>query len=160
MKLEWTILVIVWILTFSLFFFIPRNKFRLAQVVILFKQLITWFIGLVVVELGWIEYPVRCFASVNRSSFTFEFLSYPVVCGLFNSHYPTDKSLIFKMLYFSSYCTFLTVVEVFIEKYTELITYVHWSWYWTWITLFSTFFLSRKFSKWYFSINMPSREEA
>nr|WP_223192238.1 CBO0543 family protein [Paenibacillus sedimenti] len=79
MKVEWTILVIVWITAFSLFFFIPRKTFRLAQVAILFKQFLTWVIGLVVVELGWIEYPVREFASVNRSSFTFEYLAYPII---------------------------------------------------------------------------------
>ncbi|MFC5653730.1 CBO0543 family protein [Paenibacillus solisilvae] len=45
----------------------PRNQFRLAQVAILFKQVITWLFGLFVVELGWIEYPVRELESVNRT---------------------------------------------------------------------------------------------
>ncbi|MFE5321754.1 CBO0543 family protein [Paenibacillus sp. NPDC056579] len=152
MKLEWTILVIVWMLTFSLFFFIPHRKFRLAQAAILFKQMITWIIGQVVVELGLLEYPVRCFASVHRSSFTFEFLSYPVICGLFNARYPAERSLWFKLFYFCSYCTAITVIEVLIEKYTELITYIHWSWYWTWITLLITFGMSRIFCKWFFSL--------
>jgi hypothetical protein len=155
MKVEWTILVAVWIATFSLFFFIPRKNFRLAQVAILFKQVITWLIGLVVVELGWIEYPVRCFASVNRSSFTFEFLAYPVICGLFNARYPENRSLFFKLLYYGSFCTAITVVEVLIEIYTNLIKYIHWSWYWTWVTLFITFFMSRTFCKWFFSVEAP-----
>ncbi len=159
MKLDWTILIAVWIMTFSLFFFIPRKKFRLAQAAILIKQAITWLIGLVVVELGWIEYPVRCFSSVNRSSFTFEFLTYPVVCGLFNARYPENRSLLFKLFYYSSYCTILTVVEVLIEKNTGLIKYIHWSWYWTWITLLVTFFMSRTFCKWFFSISVPTGEK-
>jgi hypothetical protein len=159
MKLEWTVLIIVWIISFSLFFFIPRHKFRLAQVAILFKQMITWLIGLIVVQLGWIEYPVRCFASVNRSSFTFEYLAYPIICGLFNTRYPENRSLYFKIFYYSSYCTILSVVEVFIEKYTELITYIHWSWYWTWITLLITFFMSRTFCKWFFSISVQKSEK-
>jgi hypothetical protein len=152
MSKEWMILVAVWVTAFSMFFFIPRNSFRLAQVAILFKQLITWIIGLVVVELGLIEYPVREFASENRSSFTFEYLAYPIVCGLFNSRYPENRSLRFKLLYYCSYCSVLTVIELLIEKNTDLIRYLHWTWYWTWITLFVTFFMSRNFCKWYFSL--------
>jgi hypothetical protein len=158
MTVEWTILILVWITTFSLFFFVPRQKFRLAQVAILFKQMITWLLGLVVVELGLIEYPVRLFAAVNRSSFTFEFWAYPVVCGLFNARYPEKRSLLFKLFYYSSYCTVMTVVEVLIEKNTDLIKYIHWSWFWTWITLFVTFYMSRTFCKWFFSLRAPKDE--
>ncbi|WP_372660709.1 CBO0543 family protein [Cohnella sp.] len=156
MKVEWTILVAVWITAFSLFFFVPRQKIRLALVAYLFKQMLTWMVGLIVVELGWIEYPVRCFATVNRSSFTFEYLAYPIICGLFNARYPENRSLLFKLFYYSSYCTVITVVEVLIEKNTDLINYIHWSWYWTWITLFITFFMSRTFCKWFFSINVKN----
>lgn len=151
MKMEWIILVAVWIATLGLFFFIPRRTFRLAQAAILFKQLITWLIGLVVVQLGWIEYPVREFASVNRSSFTFEFSAYPVICGLFNARYPENRNLWIKLFYYCSFCTVITVVEVLIEENTKLIKYVHWAWYWTWITLLITFFMSRNFCKWFFS---------
>ncbi|WP_199614807.1 CBO0543 family protein [Paenibacillus alkalitolerans] len=158
MKMESMILVSVWITAFSLFFFIPRKKFRLAQTALLFKQMLTWIIGLVVVELGWIEYPVREFASVIRSSFTFEYLAYPIICGLFNARYPENRSLLFKLFYYSSYCTVITVVELLIEINTNLVNYIHWSWYWTWITLFITFFMSRKFSKWFFSISVPKGE--
>jgi hypothetical protein len=49
--------------------FIPKNRIRLAIFALLCKQVITFFIGLVVVELGLLEYPVRCFESVNRTSF-------------------------------------------------------------------------------------------
>ncbi len=159
MKLELMLESAVWITSFSLFLFIPRKKFRLAQVAILFKQVLTWLIGLVVVEFGLIEYPIRFFASVNRSSFTFEYLAYPVVCGLFNARYPENRSLFFKLFYFSSYCTLITVTEVLIEINTELITYIHWSWYWTWITLFVTFFISRTFCKWFFSVCVPKGEK-
>lgn len=157
MNKEWIILATVWITAFSLFFFVPRHAFRLAQLALLFKQLLTWVIGLVVVELGWIEYPVREFASENRSSFTFEYLAYPIVCGLFNARYPENRSWRFKLFYYFSYCSVITAVELLIEKNTDLIRYIHWNWYWTWITLFVTFFMSRNFCKWFFSISkMPN----
>ncbi|WP_231507700.1 CBO0543 family protein [Bacillus sp. UNC41MFS5] len=68
MKIEWWILLSVYAVATCILFFIPKNKIRLAVVAFLFKQVITFLIGLLVVEFGLIEYPVRSFASVNRTS--------------------------------------------------------------------------------------------
>lgn len=150
MKLEWYIIIFVWISTIGLFFIIPKDKRRIALVAFLFKQLITWFIGLIVVEYHLLSYPIRCFADVNRSSFTFEYFVYPVVCGVFNAFYPNSRPLAFKVFYYFAYCTSLTIPEALLEKYTRLIYYIHWTWYWTWITLFLTFFMTRWFCIWFF----------
>lgn len=150
MNLEWIILYVVWFLTFCLIFIIPKKKRRLAFAAFLFKQVITWILGLIVVEKGLIVYPVRCFASVNRTSFTYEFLAFPVVCGVFNAYYPHSRGKMAKFFYFASYCTFFTIIEAIIEAYTDLVEYIHWNWFWTWTTLFITFLLSRWFCVWFF----------
>ncbi|WP_413309838.1 CBO0543 family protein [Bacillus sp. 1P10SD] len=77
--------------------------------------------GLVVVEYGLLTYPIRLFADVNRSSFTYEFYVYPAVCAIFNVFYPYARSKLIQFLYYCAYCTVLTVPEIFLEKYTELI---------------------------------------
>ncbi|MFP5114115.1 CBO0543 family protein [Bacillaceae bacterium C204] len=150
MKREYWILLIVWVLAVALLFTIPKNKLRLAVTAFFFTQAITWIIGSLVVEYGLITYPVRCFADANRSSFTYEFFVYPVVAAVFNVFYPYSRSMFIKFLYFSAYCTALTIPEVFIEKYTDLIEYYHWTWYWTWTSLFLTFMLTRGFCVWFF----------
>ncbi|MEH7307572.1 CBO0543 family protein [Neobacillus drentensis] len=150
MKLEWWILLAVWVLTLGLLLIIPKNKIRLAVTAFLFTQAITWILGLIVVEYGLITYPVRLFADVNRASFTYEFFVYPAVAGIFNVFYPYTQSMFIKFLYFASYCTALTVPEIFIEKYTDLIEYLHWTWYCTWISLFLTFMVTRGFSVWFY----------
>ncbi|CAM3832752.1 CBO0543 family protein [Marinicrinis lubricantis] len=150
MRIEWIILCIVWIVTAGLLFTIPKNKRRVALVAFLFKQAITWVIGLAVVQYGFITYPVRLFAEVNHASFTYEFFVYPAICGIFNAFYPNSKSAIYKIVYYSMYCTVLTIPEVWLEKHTELIKYKHWNGYVTWISLFITFFMSRWFCKWFF----------
>lgn len=150
MRLEWWILLGVWILTIGLLFLIPKNKIRLAVTAFLFNQAITWIFGLLVVEYGLLSYPVRLFADVNRASFTYEFFAYPSVSAIFNVFYPQTNSMIKKFLYYSTYCTALTVPEVLIEKYTDLLEYHQWTWYWTWITLFLTFLITRWFCMWFF----------
>lgn len=152
MKLDKVILILVWLITIGLLFFIPKAKRRLAIVAFLFKELITWPTGLLVVQFGLITYPVRLFfTKINETSFTYEFFVYPVMCSLFNAFYPTYRSKLYKCFYYCAYCTGLTIPEFFIERYTHLIHYIHWSWYWTWITLLLTFAITRSFCVWFFN---------
>ncbi|MEH7385993.1 CBO0543 family protein [Bacillus sp. JJ1521] len=151
MRIEWWILLAVYIIAIGILFLIPKNKIRLAVVAFLFKQVITIFTGLLVVELGLLEYPIRLFPTVNRASFTFEYFAFPVVCALFNVRFPNNRRTLIQLGYYVAFCTVLTIAEIFIEKYTELITYIHWGWYTTWISLFLTFYLTRLFCKWFFA---------
>jgi len=154
------ILVAVWVATIiMLILFIPKNKIREAQLIFLFKQSITWLVGLLVVELRLIEYPVRLFKYANKTSFTFEYFIYPAISTVFNINYPVGKSNIRKFMHYFSYCTAMTVLEVLCVKYTNIIVYLHWTWYVTWITLFITFFISRKYYLWFFSYNKYTEGE-
>ena len=153
MSKEVLILLFSWIIvSLMLLIFTPKNKIREAFLIFFFKQLITWFIGLVVVQYGLIEYPVRSFPNATKTSFDFEYFFYPATCVIFNLHFPEQKSNIRKFMHFFYFCSVMTVIEAIVEKYSNVITYIHWTWYITWITLYITFFLSRKFYLWYFSI--------
>lgn len=149
MRLEWWIILAVWLISLGLLLLIPRQKVRTAATAFLFKQFITWILGLVVVEYGLITYPVRLFAGENRSSFTYEFFVYPTVCALFNVYYPYAKSRWIQFLYYCGYCTILAVPEIFLEKYTDVIKFHHWAWYLSWISLFITFAMTRRFCVWF-----------
>lgn len=145
------ILYIVWITTIlSLFFFIPKDKMRLALVSILFKQVITWPVGLFFVDIGWIQYPIRFFENANQTSFTFEYFFFPVICAYFNIYFPTGKRLLVRATYYILFCSILTFAELLLLHYTELIRYIYWNAYFTWLGLFITLFLSRKFCLWFF----------
>ncbi|WP_420490870.1 CBO0543 family protein [Neobacillus drentensis] len=52
-----------------------------------------------------------------------------------------------------AFSTGLTIPEVIIEKYTNLISYINWKWYYTWASVYATLFLAWKFYKWYFKLN-------
>ena len=151
MNREYTIIAIAWIITIvSLVKFVPKAKIREAELAFLFNQVITWVVGLAVVEFGLLEYPVRLFPNATKSSFTFEYFIYPSICAIFNVNYPEDKRTFGQFMYYFYFCTTMTVIEVIIERYTTVLTYIHWTWYITWITLFITFYMTRKYYVWFF----------
>ncbi len=127
----------------------PRDKIREASVVFMFKQLLTWFFGLLVAQYGLIEYPVREFSHATRSSFSFEFFIYPAICVVFNMRFPDNKSILRKISWYLFFPSWMTAIEKLIEDRTRLIDYIHWEWYWTWITLLITFWMSRTFYLWF-----------
>jgi hypothetical protein len=153
MSKDTIIIICGWLITVVLLLlFVPKVKIRQALVVFMFKQMITWLVGLIVVELRLIEYPVRSFVYACKSSFDFEYFIYPSFCVLFNLHYPEGKGFIRRLLHYIYYCSALTSVEVVVEKYTEILKYNNWTWYITFITFFLTFFASRQYYKWFFKI--------
>ena len=106
--------------------------------------------GLSVVEFKLIEYPSK--ASIpyaSKTSFAFEYFIYPCICAIFNVHYPIKKNTFGEFMYYFYYCTSMTVLEIFVEKYTNILKYIHWTWYITWITLYMTFYCTRKFYLWF-----------
>ena len=146
----------VWvIMIIALFLFVPKNKLREALVVYTFTLFLGFFIGLFIVQMKWIEYPARIlFRYADKTEFTFEFLLYPAICVLFILHYPWKKNYITQLGYFVAYSSIMTLFEVLIEHYTQLIHYIKWTWYWKWVTIFLTFYLSRLFYVWLFRIKV------
>ncbi|WP_134705211.1 CBO0543 family protein [Ammoniphilus sp. YIM 78166] len=151
MSLESIIEVTSWVvMVILLLIFVPKTKFRDAQVIFLFHQTMTWFLGILVVELRWLEYPVRFLAFAIRTSFTFEFFVFPALAILFILKYPVAKGRLGRITYAVAFTTILTIFEVVLEKYTDLIEYHEWTWYWTWIAILVTFYVSRKYYNWFF----------
>jgi hypothetical protein len=152
------ILYIVYACTFISLAFIPKDKWREASIAFSFQQFVTWTLGLVVVEFHWIEYPVRELAKVNGSSFLFEFLVYPIIGIFFCLYYPLRSTNWKKVLYISAFTTGITIPEVIIEKYTNLIKYIHWDWYVTSASVYATLYLLWVFYRWYLKLPNNNNE--
>jgi hypothetical protein len=150
---EIIILLIAWILTIvMLILFVPKNRIREAIVIFFFKHTITWLVGLTVVQLKLIEYPVREFSYASKASFSFEYFIDPALCVIFNLYYPEGKSPIKQLMYYFYFITPMTVLELVCEKYTNIIKYIHWTWYITFITLMVHAYISRMFYRWFFRV--------
>jgi hypothetical protein len=136
MLIEWIVIISAWLVTILLLIlFTPRDKIREAHVLFMFKQVLTWLTGLLVVEFGLIEYPVREFHIATATSFSFEYFIYPAVCIVFVLRFPKHKTVWHKIGWFALFPTAITIGEVLIERYTNLIKYINWTWYWTWLSL-------------------------
>ncbi|TXK76094.1 CBO0543 family protein [Paenibacillus sp. N3.4] len=146
---ERIILIAVWVIAIAAFFFIPKRHRREAQVIFLFQQFLSWILGLIVVQNGWLQYPVRELHE-NRTSFTFEFMGYPIIAVYMNLYYPVKKSAWVRFLYMMAYPAAITVIEVMIEVHTELIEYMTWTWYWSFLSIWATLYISFLFYRWFF----------
>lgn len=149
------ILAAVLISALLLILTVSKDKLREATAIFFFKQTMTWSFGLLVAEWGLIEYPVRELVRASASSFSFEYFIYPSVCVVFNLKYP--EMMVRKILWILGFPTILTITEVVIERKTELINYVHWTWYWSWIAFFITFMISRAYYHWFFNKQQRNR---
>ncbi|WP_197025131.1 CBO0543 family protein [Paucisalibacillus sp. EB02] len=151
-RLEKTVELSAWgVMALLLIKFVPKNRIREAQVAFLFKQLITWLFGLLVVEKNLISYPYRLFFKKTiKSSFTFEYFVYPGLCALFNLYYPEKRNYFIKLLYYFFHSGVITTLEVILLKYTNLIKYKKWTWYWSIMTMWFTNYLSHIYFKWFF----------
>ena len=156
MSIERIVLIAVWSITiFGILLLTPRNRIREAWMIFLFKQFQTWLFGLLVVEFGLIVYPVREFPIASGTSFSFEYFIYPAVCIVFILHYPAQKSWLHRVGWYVFFPTWMTILEVLIERYTLLIRYVDWAWYWSWTTFVITFYFSRLFYLWFVKKGVP-----
>jgi len=154
MNRDYILILIECIVTIGLLIrFVPKNKIRHANVIFLFKFLLSWILSILVSEFRLIDYPIRPFPYAHKTSFTFESLVYPALCVIFNIHFPKEKSYFKRFMYYFYYCSAITILEVLTERYTDIIKYVHWTWYVTWITLFITFHISRAYYLWFFKLN-------
>lgn len=151
-KKEKTIEISSWVAMFFLLVkFVPKNRMREAMVAFLFKQAVTWFLGLLIVEKNMIKYPVRTFFKKSiKSSFTFEYFVLPGLNALFNLHYPEKKNVMSKVLYYFGFTSSITLLEMIALKYTKLIQYKKWTWYWSFLSIWVTYYIGRCYQRWFF----------
>ena len=150
-KKEYTILISSWLIGIVLLItYIPRNKVKQSTVGFLFHQVLTWLFGLLVVEKGLIKYPVRLFKKAHKTSFTFEYFVFPALSALFNVRFPEKVNWFYKAVYYFCYPTIITLLEVYAEKRTKLIEYIKWNSIYSFITMFLSFYVSRRFYLWFF----------
>lgn len=153
--IERTILVIEISICFLFILRIPKNKRKEASFIFLFAQLPAWILGLVVAEWDLIEYPVRLFPKANHTSITFEYVTLPVMCILFNFYYPEGKSITKKLAYYVTTMGAFTLAEFLVQKYTQLLKYQGWHWYDTFISMMVFIYLVRVTYKWFYRIKKP-----
>lgn len=131
--------IILWsllIIGIALFFYSLRKPpIKDLILIFLLTSYFSIILGVLVVEEKMIEYPINFLRNYFSSSLLYEYLLLPVVSIYFYkaTYYSRYPSIFLKC---ALYTSALTIVEVFLEKYTDLIEYHTWTWIYTFISIF------------------------
>lgn len=128
----WSLLIIGITLLFS-----SLRKPPIKNWILIFSlsSIFSTFFGVLVVEEKMLEYPVRFLSTYFSSSLLYEYLLFPVVCIYFyqTTYRSRYLNIVLQCIF---YTTALTIIEFFIERYTELIKYHTWTWEYTFLSTF------------------------
>lgn len=151
MTLERTILAAVYLVSIAIIIFlVPRNRWKEGVVLFMSAQVITWPAGLLLVELGFMEHPVREFPIATRANFTFNFLFYPIVSMLANLYYPVQGSKWKQLAYQLAAVGGLSGLMQLVQRYTRLIDHIKFNWLLSFLVMLLAFNVTRKYADWFF----------
>ena len=126
-------------------FAFKREKLKDWLLIFFLKGYIANFLDQIIVKKKQISYPVRFMSKYFDSSLLFDYFLFPILCVFYNR--TSEKSNI-RSIFLQSliYTTPMTVLEVILEKNTNLIRYnKNWNWLITYSTLVVTFLFVRGF---------------
>jgi hypothetical protein len=126
-------------------FAFKRENLKEWLLVFFVKGYITNFIGHFAVKGKQVSYPIRFLPKFFKINIVFDYLLFPILCVFYNrtSFFSTPITTIFQALLYSMP---MTILEVILEKYTDLIKYKNsWNWMITYLTLAITFLFVRLF---------------
>ncbi|WP_367617684.1 CBO0543 family protein [Salirhabdus salicampi] len=126
-------------------FAFKREKLKDWLLIFFLKGYISSFISFIVVNNKQISYPIRFMPKFFKISIIFEYLLFPLLCVFYNRTSLTSKPvsiLIQSMLYSMP----ITIIEVLLERKTDLIKYhSKWNWKITFLSLVTSFLGVRGF---------------
>lgn len=126
-------------------FAFKREKLKDWLLIFFLKGYISSFLNQIIVKKKQVSYPVRFMSKHFDSSILFDYLLFPILCVFYNR--TSEKSNLYSIfLQTFIYSTPMTVLEVILEKNTNLIKYnKNWNWLITYISLVITFLFVRGF---------------
>ena len=126
-------------------FAFKREKLKDWLLIFFLKGYISSFLDQIIVKKKHVTYPVRFMPKYFDSNILFDYLLFPILCVFYNR--TSEKSNLHSIFLQSFiYTTPMTVLEVILEKKTNLIRYKkNWNWLITYSTLVATFLFVRGF---------------
>ncbi|MCX7749769.1 MAG: hypothetical protein N2645_23200 [Clostridia bacterium] len=120
MTIERFILIAVSVISVASFFYIPKDKIRLALISFTVINATSWSAVLYLTQKGALEYPVREFVIATRANFIPQFLFFPTVAAWFILLYPKDSGFIRKVIHYFIFVSIPIWFIYFIATYTDL----------------------------------------
>jgi hypothetical protein len=126
-------------------FAFKREKLKDWLLIFFLKGYIASLLDQIIVKKKHVSYPVRFMSKYFDSSILFDYLLFPLLCVFYNrTSEKSNLNSIFLQAF--TYSTPMTVLEMILEKKTNLIKYKkNWNWLITYVTLVVTFLFVRSF---------------
>ena len=126
-------------------FAFKREKLKDWLLIFFLKGYISSFLDQIIVKKKHISYPVRFMSKYFDSSILFDYLLFPLLCVFYNR--TSEKSNLHSIFLQSFiYSTPMTVLEVILEKKTNLIRYKkNWNWLITYFNVSCHIFVCSRF---------------
>lgn len=124
----------------------PRESLFLFIV----AQTMTWPATIILHYMGSIESPVRLFPKATDSNFMLAFVFSPAVFVAYYWHYPRTGSRILRIATTLAFAGGSALVQVALQKYTDLLVYIAFSGYRLWLIGVISYYLLRIYADWYF----------
>ncbi|WP_276358435.1 CBO0543 family protein [Cohnella caldifontis] len=148
--MERMILISMWgigIVGFILF--VPRKNRREGSLAALIFQSMIWGCDFPAFKYGLLSAPVREFPEASDLAITINYFFYPVIFSIFYVHLRLKRSLWSKFSSFFLWVSALTLLDITLEKYTDLLQYGLLTWYGMWIYIGFLFFISLVCCNWF-----------
>lgn len=151
MLLDYMILIALWPLGIICWYlFIPNNKRREGFLALMMFQAIIWFCDMPAFRFGVISAPVRLFPKATDLALTINYIFYPVLFSIFYVHMRFMSRLTHRVLSLLFWVSFITLFDIMIERYTDLLEYGFITWYGMWVYIGFLFYVSQVCCNWFF----------
>lgn len=151
MLMEHLILIGMWLFGFVGFLlFIPREDWRKGFLAFLMFQAIIWLCDMPSFRYGLLSAPVRELPKATDLPLTIDYFFYPVLFSVFYVNKRVNVRLWSKITYFFVWVSVITLFDIMIERYTDLLEYNILTWYGMWTYIVFLFYMSQVCCNWFF----------
>lgn len=151
MWVERSVLVLMWLSgAAASVAFIPPHKRREGALAFLVFQAIIWLCDLFVFRYGLFSAPVREFPKATDLSITIDYFFYPVMFAVFYVRRKEKAGYVRRAARLVLWISCLTLYDILIERYTDLLVYGKATWYLMWLYLLLLYCVSHLFCDWFF----------
>jgi hypothetical protein len=141
--MEWLIIWFFILLSIvSFFIWLPKQPIKEWLLIFFIHVVIVTYTDAFFVSYQLLEYPIRLFPHVFEINVLFDLLVCPTLAVFYNqtSYYSSSLGMIGQL---TLYILPFALMEGWLEKSTELISFYQWSWFHSFLTLYIPFLLVR-----------------
>jgi hypothetical protein len=153
---DYLVLVAMWLFGIVGFIlFIPHKDRRKGLLAAIMFQAFIWLCDMPSFTYGLLSAPVRIFPKATDLTVTINYFFYPILFAIFNVHRKEKNSLWSRFTYFFVWISILTLFDIALERYTDLIKYGSLTWFGMWIYIGFLFYISKVCCNWFYKEKPP-----